>query len=81
MTTTDVRAAVHAQLARHGHPVTGAEHDADLIGLGVSSVTLIQVLSALEDAYGIDFDMERLFSAPVTAARLEAEITRGAAHT
>ena len=79
MTRTDVPVAVREEFTSRGHPLSPAQDDVDLISLGVNSVTLIQVLSALEDVFGIDFDMERLFSAPVTVARLETEIARGAA--
>ncbi|MFE4975173.1 acyl carrier protein [Kitasatospora sp. NPDC056651] len=79
MTTsgTDVPGAVREEFASRGHRLSPEQDDADLIGLGVNSVTLIQVLSALEDAFGIDLDLELLFSEPVTAARLAAEIERG----
>ncbi|WP_225098606.1 acyl carrier protein [Streptomyces sp. CoH27] len=79
MTAPDVPAAVREEFAVRGHALSPAQDHADLIGLGVNSVTLIQVLSALEDAFGIEFDMERLFSAPVSVARLETEIARGMA--
>ncbi|MCZ0988268.1 acyl carrier protein [Streptomyces diastatochromogenes] len=79
MTRTDVPVAVREEFVSRGHPLSPSQDDVDLISLGVNSVTLIQVLSALEDVFGIDFDMERLFSAPVTVARLETEIARGTA--
>ncbi|MFD5797545.1 acyl carrier protein [Streptomyces diastatochromogenes] len=79
MTRTDVPVAVREEFASRGHPLSPSQDAVDLISLGVNSVTLIQVLSALEDVFGIDFDMERLFSAPVTVARLETEIARGTA--
>ncbi|MDO1486851.1 Phosphopantetheine attachment site [Rhodococcus rhodochrous] len=77
MTGSDVRAAIFAELESHGcPPLEEAEPDLDLISRGVNSATLIQVLSALEDRFDIDFEMEPLFSGPMTVTRLEAEIMR-----
>jgi acyl carrier protein len=74
-----VRAAILTELRAHGCPGAADAPDLDLISLGVNSAVLIQVLSALEDAYDVDLETERLFAGPVTVARLEAEITRAAA--
>lgn len=76
MTAIDVPAAVREEFARHGHTLSPSHDDEDLIFFGVNSVTLIQVLSALEDTFRVDLDTERLFSAPVSVARLETEIAR-----
>ncbi|MEU2658970.1 acyl carrier protein [Streptomyces sp. NPDC007325] len=77
MTLPDVRAAVLAELDAHGYPPL-AGPGADLVGHGVNSAALIQILSALEDRFDVDLDLESLFAAPVTVSRLEAEIVRGA---
>ncbi|MFF9818652.1 acyl carrier protein [Streptomyces sp. NPDC014006] len=78
MTSTEVRAAIVQELEARGYAVPESEQDADLIGLGVNSAVLIQILSALEDVFDLDIDLERLFLGPMTVARLEAEITRAA---
>ncbi|MFD3534771.1 acyl carrier protein [Streptomyces sp. NPDC058664] len=78
MPGSDVRAAVLAELEAHGHPLPAADPDADLIGHGVNSAALIQILSALEDRFDVDLDLEALFDAPVTVSRLEAELVRAA---
>jgi acyl carrier protein len=70
---TGVRAAIFGELESRGYVVS--EHDVDLISAGVNSAALIQILSALEDVFEIDLDTERLFTGPVTVARLESEIT------
>jgi hypothetical protein len=54
----------------------GAEPGLSLIRAGVNSVTLIEVVSALEDVFDIDFGTEGLFAEPATVLRLEAEILR-----
>ncbi|MHC0429720.1 acyl carrier protein [Streptomyces sp. O3] len=74
-TGSDIRTAVLAELAAHGCPPL-ADPGADLIGHGVNSAALIQILSALEDRFDVDLDLEALFAAPVTVSRLETEITR-----
>jgi len=79
MTGSRVRAAIFKELESRGYTVSESEHDLDLISAGVNSAALIQILSALEDVYEIDLDTERMFSGPVTVARLAAEITRIAA--
>ena len=79
MTDDRVRAAIVTELASRGYDFSDAADDLDLIGAGVNSAALIQTLSALEDVFEIDLDAERLFSGPVTVARLIAEITRSAA--
>lgn len=66
------RAAVTEELARLGFDVPEAAYGQDLIGLGVNSVALVQVLSALEDRYDADLDMDGLFAAPLTVERLAA---------
>ncbi|AXI78859.1 acyl carrier protein [Peterkaempfera bronchialis] len=76
MTESRVRAAVLEELASRGYLLSPSEHGQDLIGAGVNSASLIQILSMLEEIFDIDFDMEALFSAPLTVIRLEAEITR-----
>jgi acyl carrier protein len=71
------RAAILDRLAAHGHPLSAAQRESALVGLGVNSVTLVQVLSRLEDEFDLDFDTERLFAAgPVSVALLEAELVR-----
>ncbi|MFE0642943.1 phosphopantetheine-binding protein [Streptomyces sp. NPDC058877] len=75
MTGSDVRAAVLAELDAHGCPPL-AGPGTDLIGHGVNSAALIQILSALEDRFDVDLDLEALFAAPVTVSRLEAEVVR-----
>lgn len=71
------RAAILDRLAAHGHPLSAAQRESALVGLGVNSVTLVQVLSSLEDEFDLDFDTERLFAAgPVSVALLEAELVR-----
>jgi acyl carrier protein len=72
----DVHAAVVAELQAHGHTVPESGYDTGLFSLGVNSADLIQVMSVLEDAFGIDLDLERLFASPVTVARLVAEVVR-----
>lgn len=74
--TVNVREAIFGELGSRGFTVS--EQDVDLIGAGLNSAALIQIVSALEDAFDIDLDVEALFSAPVTVARLETEITRAA---
>ncbi|MFF5897124.1 acyl carrier protein [Streptomyces argenteolus] len=77
-TGSEVRGAIHEELAAHGCSAPADRPDLDLIGLGVNSATLIQILSALEDRFDVDLDMEQLFAEPLTVARLEAGITRAA---
>jgi Phosphopantetheine attachment site len=74
--TTQARDAVLARLAAHGHPLSPADGELALAGLGVNSVTLVQVIASLEDEFDLDFDTERLFSSPVTIAALISELTR-----
>lgn len=75
----EVRGAIHEELTAHGCSAPADRPDLDLIGLGVNSAVLIQILSALEDRFDIDLDTEQLFAEPLTVARLEAGITRAAA--
>ncbi|GGV01079.1 hypothetical protein GCM10010495_10120 [Kitasatospora herbaricolor] len=75
MTVPHVRAVILDELESHGHRPAGQDPDLDLIGAGVNSVTLVQILSALEDAFDVDLDISALFARPVTVARLEAAIT------
>lgn len=71
------RAAILDRLAAHGHPLSASQCESALVGLGVNSVTLVQVLSFLEDEFDLDFDTERLFAAgQVSVALLEAELVR-----
>lgn len=81
LTADQARTAVLNHLAAHGHPLSAAQRDAALVGLGVNSVTLVQVLASLEDEFDLDFDTERLFggSVSVSVADLEAELLRRAA--
>lgn len=74
--TSQARDAVLARLASHGHPLSPAESELALVGLGVNSVTLVQVIASLEDEFDLDFDTERLFSTPVTIAALVSELLR-----
>lgn len=76
MSADQARAAILNQLAAHGHPLSPAERDSALVGLGVNSVTLVQVLASLEDEFDVDFDTERLFAGTVSVAALEAELVR-----
>lgn len=69
-----VRTAIIEELRACGYTVPESQREVDLIGLGVNSAALIQVLSALEDAFDVELDIEQLFSGPVTVARLEAHI-------
>lgn len=75
-TADQARAAILALLAAHGHPLSADERESALVGLGVNSVTLVQVLASLEDDFDVDFDTERLFAGTVSAAALEAELVR-----
>jgi acyl carrier protein len=75
-TADQARAAILAHLAAHGHPLSAAERESALVGLGVNSVTLVQVLASLEDDFDVDFDTERLFAGKVSVAALEAELVR-----
>lgn len=68
------RAAILKQLAAHGHPLAADSRESALIGLGVNSVTLVQILAALEDEFDVDFDTEQLFAGPISVAVLEAEL-------
>ncbi|MFJ4932432.1 acyl carrier protein [Streptomyces pseudovenezuelae] len=76
MTAFEVRAVIQEELAAHGFPSLTDRPELDLISAGVNSAALIQILSALEDRFDLDLEMEPLFAEPVTVARLEAEITR-----
>jgi acyl carrier protein len=76
MSVPRVRAAIVEELRSRGYAAPEPEDEMDLISGGVNSAALIQILSALEDAFDIELEPERLFSAPVTIARLEAEIIR-----
>ena len=76
LTADQARAAVLGHLAAHGHPLTASQRDAALVGLGVNSVALVQVLASLEDEFDLDFDTERLFADSVSVAVLEAELLR-----
>lgn len=77
VTADQARAAILSQLAAHGHPLAdAAERESALIGLGVNSVTLVQVLACLEDEFDVDFDTEQLFAGPISVAVLEAELVQ-----
>jgi len=78
MTSSGVRAAILRELESSGHLLAETEHDLDLVSAGVNSASLIRILSALEELFDIDLDVERLFAGPVTVTRLEAEIIRAA---
>jgi acyl carrier protein len=78
MTGSEIRAAIHEELAAQGLPPLTDRPELDLISAGVNSAALIQVLSRLEDRFDIDLETESLFARPVTVARLEAEIARTA---
>ncbi|MQS05633.1 acyl carrier protein [Streptomyces alkaliphilus] len=74
MTDAMVRTAIVEELKACGYVVPESGQQLDLVGLGVNSAALIQILSALEDTFDVDLDVEQLFSEPVTVARLEAQI-------
>ncbi len=78
MNAERARAAILEQFAALGHPLSGSQLESALVSLGVNSVTLVQVLSGLEDEFDLDFDTELLFSGPdpVSAALLESELVR-----
>lgn len=74
MTDAMVRTAIVEELEARGYAVPESGQELDLVCLGVNSAALIQILSALEDTFDIDLDVEQLFSEPVTVARLAAQI-------
>lgn len=73
---TDIPTTIRGELIARGYAITDAEHDVHLVSLGVNSPALVQLLSALEDAFDIELNTERLFAAAVTVARLAEEIQR-----
>lgn len=79
MTPSDVQVRVRHAIEVRGIPVSDLVDGRSLVAAGVNSATLIQLLSALEDEFDVDLDVERLFSAPVTLPELEAEIVRALA--
>ena len=79
MTPSDVQVRVRHAIEVRGIPVSNLVDGRSLVAAGVNSATLIQLLSALEDEFDVDLDVERLFSAPVTLPELEAEIVRALA--
>lgn len=76
MTAMPVRDAILRELSQHGVTLSEAEVHRDLIGAGVNSATLIQILSALEDTFDIDLVTEELFDEPLTVMSLEVELAR-----
>ena len=79
MTPSDVQVRVRHAIEVRGIPLSDLVDGRSLVAAGVNSATLIQLLSALEDEFDVDLDVERLFSAPVTLPELEAEIVRALA--
>lgn len=79
MTPSDVQVRVRHAIEVRGIPLSDLVDGRSLVAAGVNSATLIQLLSALEDEFDVDLDVERLFSAPVTLPVLEAEIVRALA--
>lgn len=80
MTPSDVQVRVRHAIEVRGIPLSDlVDGRRSLVAAGVNSATLIQLLSALEDEFDVDLDVERLFSAPVTLPELEAEIVRALA--
>lgn len=75
MAESEAFTAVLRALRAHGCLLSVSEYDLDLVSAGVNSAALIQILSALEDEFEVEFEVESLFGGPVTATRLEAEIT------
>lgn len=66
----DIHDVVRRELDARGHGAAHLDDTRTLVAAGVSSVTLVQVLSALEDAYDVDLDVERIFAGPVTVRAL-----------
>ncbi|MGN5376721.1 hypothetical protein BIV25_36275 [Streptomyces sp. MUSC 14] len=62
------------QLRQQGCGIGPDEYEADLIGAGLNSVTMVRLLSVLEEEFDVEFAVARLFREPVTVARLAAEI-------
>ncbi|MGW2651123.1 acyl carrier protein [Streptomyces sp. NPDC001393] len=62
------------RLRQQGYRVGPDEYEADLIGAGLNSVTMVRLLSVLEDDFDVEFAVARLFREPVTVARLAAQI-------
>lgn len=79
MTPSDVQVRVRHAIEVRGIPLSDLVDGRSLVAAGVNSATLIQLLSALEDEFDVDLDVERLFSAPVTLPVLEVEIVRALA--
>ena len=53
-------------------------HDS-FFDLGGASLTAVQLIAEIEEAFGIDFPLERLFDAPTIAglaAQIEEDLTR-----
>lgn len=79
MTISDVRSAVVDELAARGFALPESAYDDNLIGQGMNSATLVQVLSALEDRFDVDLATEELFAEPITVIRIERALERHAA--
>lgn len=74
MSDTTVISAIVDELNMRGYQLEVEQHQTDLISLGLNSVNLVRVLSALEERFDIEFDASGFFTTPVTVNRLEIEI-------
>ncbi|MET7987506.1 MULTISPECIES: acyl carrier protein [unclassified Streptomyces] len=74
MNESTVLSTIAGQLRVQGYDIGPDEYDADLIGAGLNSVNMIRLLSRLEDEFDVDFPVARLFTEPVSVARLAAEV-------
>ncbi|GHE38009.1 hypothetical protein GCM10018785_04510 [Streptomyces longispororuber] len=70
MNGTTVCAVIVDELDRQGYRLGPEEYGEDLVGAGVNSVSLVRLLSCLEDRFDIEFEVARLFREPVTVTRL-----------
>lgn len=75
MSGTDLHDVILAELRPHGHMLSADELGEDLIGRGVNSAVLIQVLSALEDRFDVALETEVLFAGSVTVERIADQLT------
>ncbi|MEU7582065.1 acyl carrier protein [Streptomyces sp. NPDC041068] len=69
--------AVADELAGQGYRIGPDEYEKDLIGAGVNSVSLVRLLSDLEERFDVEFEGAELFREPVTVARLTEVILAG----
>lgn len=74
MKESDVRPGLLEELEVRGFQIAAEDFVTDLIAIGVNSINLIQLISALEDRFDIEFELSDLFANPVTVERLEKEI-------